>query len=228
MKEMTQNREHLRKRGRRSKTQGREEFLPTRHSLLERLKRLDDQESWRDFFNLYWGLLYSTAIKAGLSDSEAQDVVQDTIIMVSRKMEGFKYDPAVDSFKGWLLYLTRKRIAMECRRRARGRRQTPAGPDEAHELNAKIEALADPAGPGLEKVWEEEWRKTMWDAAIARVKEQVALKQFQMFDLYVVKERSAREVAQVLGVAVAQVYLAKHRISALVKQELLQLKAKLE
>jgi RNA polymerase sigma-70 factor (ECF subfamily) len=68
----------------------------------------------------------------------------------------------------------------------------------------------------------------MWDAAIARVKEQVALKQFQMFDLYVVKERSAREVAQVLGVAVAQVYLAKHRISALVKQELLQLKAKLE
>ena len=135
MKEMTQNREHLRKRGRRSKTQGREEFLPTRHSLLERLKRLDDQESWRDFFNLYWGLLYATSIKAGLSDAEAQDVVQDTIILVSRKMkEGFKYDPVVDSFKGYLLFLTRKRIALEYRRRARGRPQAPA---DMNELNAE-------------------------------------------------------------------------------------------
>ena len=97
------------------------EYLPTRQSLLERLRRWDDQESWRDFFNLYWGLLYSAATKSGLSDSEAQDVVQDTIIQVAKKMGGFKYDPAVDSFKGWLLYLTRKRIALEYRKRARDR-----------------------------------------------------------------------------------------------------------
>src|SRR5215831_3040883 len=204
-------------------TKNREDPLPTRQSLLERLKRWDDQESWRDFFNLYWGLLYSTAIKAGLSDSESQDVVQDTVILVSRKMEGFKYNPGVDSFKGWLLYLTRKRIAMEYRRRARRRARAAL-----NEATAEIEALPDPVGPGLDKVWDEEWHKTMWDAAIAQVKKQVALKQFQIFDLYVVKERPAKEVAQALGVAVAQVYLAKHRISALVKHELLQLKEKLE
>jgi RNA polymerase sigma-70 factor (ECF subfamily) len=207
-------------------TKRREEFLPTRQSLVKRLKRLDDQESWRDFFNLYWGLLYSTAIKAGLSDSEAQDVVQDTIILVSKKMDGFKYDPAVDSFKGWLLYLTRKRIAMEYRKRARGRPQAAAA--DLNDLTAEIEALPDPAGLGQEKVWDEEWHQTMWEAAIAQVKKQVALKQFQMFDLYVVKERPAREVAQALGVAVAQVYLAKHRVSALVKHELTQLKARFE
>src|SRR5215471_6833521 len=98
---MTHTRQDLRKH-KPGTAKRRDEPLPTRQSLLERLKRWDDQESWRDFFNLYWGLLYSTAIKAGLSDSEAQDVVQDTIIMASRKMEkGFKYDPAVDSFKGW-------------------------------------------------------------------------------------------------------------------------------
>src|SRR5215469_15498696 len=100
-------------------TKLRDEFLPTRHTLLERLRRWDDQESWLDFFEQYGGLLYTTARRAGLSDSEAQDVVQDTIILVSKKMPGFKYDPAVDSFKGWLLYLTRKRIAMEYRKRAR-------------------------------------------------------------------------------------------------------------
>ena len=201
------------------------EYLPTRQSLLERLRRWDDQESWRDFFNLYWGLLYATAIKSGLSDPEAQDVVQDTIILVAKKMSGFKYDPAVDSFKGWLLYLTRKRIAMEYRKRARGRLQPPA---ELNDEHAEIEAIPDPAGVNLEAVWDEEWARTLLDAALARVKEQVALKQFQMFDLYVVKERPATEVAQALGVTVAQVYLAKHRISSLLKKELSQLKATLE
>src|SRR5207244_2573527 len=105
-------------------TKRQEESHPTRESLLQRLKRWDDQESWRDFLNQYWRLLHSTAIKAGLNDSEAQEVVQDTIILVSKKMEGFRYDPLVDSFKGWLLYLTRKRIALEYRRIARDRART--------------------------------------------------------------------------------------------------------
>ena len=38
-------------------------------------------------------------------------MAQDTVMIVARKMEHFKYDPAVDSFKGWRLYLTRKQIA---------------------------------------------------------------------------------------------------------------------
>ena len=61
---------------------------------------------------MYWRLIYSAAVKSGLSDAEAQEVVQDTVITVAKKMEEFTYDPAVDSFKGWLLYLTRKRIAL--------------------------------------------------------------------------------------------------------------------
>ena len=205
--------------------QSQAEYLPTRQSLLERLRRWDDQESWGDFFNLYWGLLYATATKAGLSDSEAQDVVQDTIIQVAKKMSGFKYDPAVDSFKGWLLYWTRKRIALEYRKRARDRLQPTAEPEEGE---ARIEAIPDPSGVDLDAVWDEEWAHTLWQAALARVKEQVALKQFQMFDLYVIKERPAPEVARALGVTVAQVYLAKHRISAVFKKELSELKAKLE
>jgi RNA polymerase sigma factor (sigma-70 family) len=201
-----------------------EEFLPTRQSLLERLKRWDDQESWRDFFNTYWGLLYRTAAKSGLNEAEAQDVVQDTIITVAQKMKSFRYDAAVDSFKGWLLYLTRKRIALEYRRRERaGLHPHPS----ALEPPVELDQIPDPGGIDLEAVWEEEWARTMWEEALAKVKAQVSLKQFQMFTLYVLKERPALEVAQALGVTVAQVYLAKHRLSALVKKELHQLKTKL-
>jgi RNA polymerase sigma-70 factor (ECF subfamily) len=202
-----------------------DEFIPTRQSLLERLKRWDDQESWRDFFDTYSGLLYATAVKAGLKDSEAQDVVQDTIILVAKKMEGFKYNPAVDSFKGWLLYLTRKRIALEYRRRAR---QHIGTPDEPRAAEGELQEIPDAATTDLEAVWEEEWKRAMWDAAVARVKGGVALKQFQMFDLYVVKERPAAEVARAVGATIAQVYLAKHRVSALIKKELSHLQARLE
>src|SRR5690349_5651338 len=81
--------------------------LPTRRSLLTRLKKWDDQESWQDFFDTYWQLIYSVALRSGLNDSEAQDVVQETVAAVARQMPNFKYNPAIGSFKSWLLLITR-------------------------------------------------------------------------------------------------------------------------
>src|SRR5262245_59571299 len=87
-----------------------EELLPTRRSLVNRLKNWDDQESWRVFFNTYWKLIYGVATKAGLSDSEAQDVVQESLLTVAKKMPTFEYNSRLGSFKGWLLLITRRRI----------------------------------------------------------------------------------------------------------------------
>jgi RNA polymerase sigma-70 factor (ECF subfamily) len=76
-----------------------EEFIPTRQSLLSRLRNWDDRESWREFFDTYGELIYALARKAGLSNAESQDVVQETLISVAKEMPGFKYDPALGSFK---------------------------------------------------------------------------------------------------------------------------------
>src|SRR5437870_3033761 len=94
-----------------------DELAPTRSSLIGRLKDWEDQEGWREFFNTYWKLIYATAIKAGLMDAEAQDVVQDTVLSVAKKMRDFKYDPGIGSFKGWLLQLTRWRILNQLKKR---------------------------------------------------------------------------------------------------------------
>ena len=199
-----------------------DELLPTRASLLRRLKHWEDQESWRDFFNTYWKLIYGTAVRAGLNDAEAQDVVQDTVIAVAKKIEDFKYDPELDSFKGWLLYLTRKRIALHYRRRERDR-GGPARNSNALTRGADLERIPDPAGVDLEAIWNEEWETHLLDTALARVKQQVSAKQFQMFNFYVLKQWPVKDVAKTLGVSVAQVYLAKHRISVLVKKEMKRL-----
>ena len=79
-----------------------DDFIPTRQSLLTRLKSWDDQESWREFFDTYWNLIYGLALKSGLTEAEAQDAVQETLVAVARKMPGFNYDPAIGSFKSWL------------------------------------------------------------------------------------------------------------------------------
>src|SRR5437867_8001621 len=203
-----------------------DELIPTRSSLLSRLKQWDDQESWREFFNTYWRLIYRTAIKAGLSDAEAQDVVQETVIRVADKMRDFSYDREVDSFKGWLLYMTRKHIALQYRKRQRERGGDGHHP-EVIALDDAIEQLPDPARADLEAAWDEEWERNLLDAALGRVKHQVNPKQFQMFNFYVLKEWPVGEVAKALSVSIAQVYLAKHRISSLVKKELSHLKADL-
>src|SRR5258705_498547 len=96
-----------------------DDLVPTRESLLSRLKDWEDRESWQDFFDTYWKLIYTIARKAGLNDAEAQDIVQETVISVARKIEGFKYDPAVCSFKSWMLQLTRWRIINQIKKRAR-------------------------------------------------------------------------------------------------------------
>ena len=129
-----------------------DQFLPTRESLLVRLKSWDDQEGWSDFFNAYWRLIYGAALRSGLNDAQAQDVVQDTVITVAKKMKDFRYKSGVDSFKGWLLYLTRKRIALEYRRKDRDRLAGPSKTGE--EWIVEAEALPDPAGFDLESLWE--------------------------------------------------------------------------
>ncbi len=66
--------------------------IRTRHSLLNRLKDWGDQASWQDFLDTYWRLIYNVAVKAGLADTEAEEVVQETVIAVAKKNAEFKAD----------------------------------------------------------------------------------------------------------------------------------------
>lgn len=199
-------------------TENSDQFIPTRQSLLSRLKDWDDQESWRKFFDTYWRLIYHAALKAGLSETEARDVVQETLIAVAKKMPGFRYDPAFDSFKGWLLYQTRLRIGDQFRKR---KRAGPPGKQHADATarTSTIDRVPDPASLDLEAVWDEEWRATLMNAAMERVKLKVSPEQFEMFYLYAIKEMAVQKVARRLGVNAGQIYLAKHRISRLLRKE---------
>lgn len=203
----------------------RDEYLPTRNSLLGRLKDLDDQTSWRDFFNTYWKLIYNTAIRAGLSPADAEDVVQETVLTVTRRIKELKYDPALGSFKGWLLNTTRWRIADQFRKLNAGRIADHHHSENDGRRTAAIERMPDDFN--WDEHWERDWQRNLMDAAIEKVKREVSPRQFQIFDLYVLKEWPVSRVTAALGVSSGQVYLAKHRISALLKRKLKELETKL-
>lgn len=190
----------------------------TRRSLVDRLANWDDRKNWQEFFDTYWKLIYSAARKSGLSDAEAQEVVQETVITVAKKADKFKYDPAIGSFKGWLLQITRWRIVDQIRKRQPGSGKQARLADDR--LTATIERLPDENVVDLDALWEKEWQENLFDAAIARLKKKVDPKQFQIFDCYVRKEWPAQKVAEQLGVNVGQVYLARHRVAALLKKEI--------
>jgi RNA polymerase sigma-70 factor (ECF subfamily) len=200
----------------------RNEFLATRRSLIERLADWNDSKRWQQFFDSYWKLIHSAARKAGLTDAEAQEVVQETLITVAKKIDRLKYDPALGSFKGWLLNITRWRIADQFRKRKEDEGRMRSSRSETTRT-ATIERIADPAGFDLDAAWEEEWRKNLLRAATERVKKKVDGKQYQIFDCYVFKQWPAQKVAAELRVRVAQVYLVKHRVAALLKKEIKKL-----
>ena len=198
------------------------ELIPTSSSLLHRIRDWNDAASWQLFSGTYSKLIHKTAIQAGLGEAEAQDVVQDTLLSVAKKMQNFEYNPAMGSFKGWLLQLTGWRIKNQLKKRLPVEHLEASAGDESSRTGTAMR-VPDPAGVSMAAFWDVEWQKNLMEAAIQRVKTMASPRQYEIFHLHVVKKMPAARVAMALNVSAAQVYLAKHRITALVKKEVRRL-----
>ncbi len=176
--------------------------VPTRDSLLRRLRDLGDQPSWESFFETYWRLIYS----------------------VARRIPEFRYDPARGSFKQWLLLITRRRIHDHLRAAYRAARNSQAAAEDACVAPRAAGAQASPSPDALvDASWESEWRARMFEMAIDRVRHRVNPKQFQAFDFCVRQNMPVSEAGRLLGLNPAQIYLAKHRVSQAVKRAVAEL-----
>lgn len=182
----------------------------TRHSLLTRLKNPDDDTGWQRFFDTYASVIHALAVRSGLNAAEADDALQETLLSVAREMPGFKYDPAKGTFKSWLFQIARRRVADQFRKRARVHRDREDM--DVFEMNQVSDSMNE--------LWEEEWKRTQLQVAIERVKQKVAARQWQMFDLAALQEWPAKRVCDALGVNRAQVYMARMRVGRLLKSEM--------
>jgi RNA polymerase sigma-70 factor (ECF subfamily) len=199
-----------------------DELLPTRWTLISRLKNWDDHEGWREFFELYWKLIYGVALKSGLTPTEAQDVVQETIVSVCKNIGKFRTGSAHGSFKAWLLKLTRWRILDQVRKRPReevARAHKPGNNSEdATASTSTVAGIADPAADELQRIWDNEWERNLLTAALEKLERQVSAKHYQVFYLHVIKQYPVEQVAEVTNMKPDQVYLIKHRLGVIFKK----------
>lgn len=202
-------------------------LLPTRQSLLSRLRDWQDDDGWREFFDTYWRLIYRVARQAGFDDTTAQDVVQNTFIYLARRMPKFRYDRERGSFKSWLRRVTRSRISV-LRRRAESKE--PPLPELAlEEDDAKVwESIPDQASDALDDIWQREWEENLVKAALRRIRPKVSAQQLMIFELAALGEVPLPQVARKLEVSLMQVYLARHRVGRLFKAEVERLRQETE
>jgi len=214
----------------------------TRLSLLARLKDWSQQTAWREFDHDYAPLLRNVARKAGLADDEADDMVQETLIAVAKKIGEFQHAGNRGSFRAWLYQQARWRITDQFRARQRatppdqplshrmGERRPGEGEHEDEcstrsTMSQEIHAAASETDPAFEGLWAEEWEEHLRQSALAKVKQQVSARQFQLFDLHVLQGMSVGDTAHAAGASMAAVYMAKSRVSRLFNREVKALKA---
>lgn len=194
------------------------DLIPTKASLLGRLKNSKDQASWQEFFDTYSGLIYSVARKAGLSDGDAKNVLEGTMDSVAEHMPKFKYDPELVSFKSWLQQIIRLQII------SRTLKRRPSSGALARE---KAAMESEPSANAMDRVWETEWKTNLHNAAIANVKRRLDPKNFQIYDLQVNKKLPPEKIAAAMGISADQVNAAKRNVSEMIQAEVKRLEEKM-
>ncbi|MBI1827665.1 MAG: sigma-70 family RNA polymerase sigma factor [Planctomycetes bacterium] len=179
----------------------------TRSSLLERVKQRTDRSAWNDFFHLYWPLLVGFAQSRSLSRADAEDVAQDCMDVLFRTLKEFNYARGKGSFKNYLYTLVIRRIMNSVRRKR------PRSADSSELQN--LQALETESS----RLWERYWLRHHLAYCLSVVETEFASPTLAAFRLYVISDWPVERVCEALEVTANQVYLAKSRVTARLREE---------
>jgi RNA polymerase sigma factor (sigma-70 family) len=186
----------------------------TRASLLVRLRDQSDAAAWAQFVELYGPLLYRYARRRGLQDADAADLTQDVLRSVASAIDGFRYDRARGTFRGWLFTATRHALHKFLARR---RRQPRAGDSGCERLLEDQPAREDEEE---RREWDREFDRRLFDWAAECVRGEFQASTWAAFWRTAVEHASPREVAEALGMTVGAVYAAKSRVLTRLRADL--------
>jgi RNA polymerase sigma-70 factor (ECF subfamily) len=185
-------------------------------TLLGRLRDApDDAAAWEAFVRRYGPKIYEWCRQWNLQEADAEDVTQNVLLRLARKLRSFSYD-ASRSFRGWLRTLTQHALSdfLEDRQRA----TAGSGMSQILDVLNSVQARADM----LARV-EEEFDREILEAATVQVRLRVEPQTWDAFRLTAIERMSGEAAAQQLGIRVTSVFKAKTRVQALLKEEVARL-----
>src|SRR5262249_54749463 len=134
------------------------------------------EAGWEEFYSIYRPLIFGVARQANLNAEEAEDVVQEVMAELRKRIHGFEPDRERGPFKAWLLNLVRWRIADQFKKRL------PIAQGAADSvMESQVSTSASSNTTCSEEAWDEAVRQRLLEGAIERVRAQADEKQFQIF-----------------------------------------------
>ena len=172
----------------------------TRQTLLHRVRDPADREAWDEFFELYAPLLEGYARAHGLARDDAEEVRDQCLEVLSRKLRDFEYERSRGSLSAWLHRIAHaKAIDLVRARKVRAR--------ESVALDGLAAASTDP-----DQHWERQWRAEHLRYALACVQQEEPEERFRVFEMLLVEETPVPEVCERTGLRATQVYKIKANV----------------
>jgi len=114
-------------------------MVDTSLSLLDRLGDQSDSDSWDRLVELYRPLLYAWLRRYdALQPSDADDLVQEVLLVVTRELPGFQHNRQRGAFRSWL----RKILVLRLRNFWRSRQRRPIATGDSDFLR-QLDELED-------------------------------------------------------------------------------------
>ncbi len=181
-------------------------------TLLETLRQTPkDARAWEQFVWRYRPMIYGWCREWGLQGADAEDVAQDVLARLTEKLAGFRYDPS-RCFRAWLKTVTQHAWSDSISSRVRG---------SDSRMIRRLESLE--AQADLKRRFEETFDRELMEIAVRRVQGRVASPTWEAFRLTAIEGLSGAEASQRLSASVASVFVSKHRVQKLLKEEIRRL-----
>jgi RNA polymerase sigma-70 factor (ECF subfamily) len=189
-------------------------MLATSHSLLERLHDRADVQAWQRLLSVYEPWLRGWLSRQDLQQADVDDVLQDILLVVSEKLPEFRHNGRTGAFRAWLRLILTNRV----RHFLREKRYHQAL-ISAQEPKSWVDDLADPNSE-LSRQWDQEHDQQIVRRLLASIHMEFNATTWNVFQMLVLHERPAAEVAEHFGITPNAVYVAKARVLARLRAEL--------
>ena len=187
--------------------------METSVSLLERLAGTPTDADWRRLNDLYGPLLRAWTARAGVAASDVEDLVQEVLLVVFRKVAGFEWR-GQGAFRAWL----RTILANEVRDYFRDQKYRPIATGDSG-FQGRLDELESPDS-ALSQLFDREHDQHVIASLMQRVQGDFSPVTWQAFRRHVLEGEPAVQVAEELGLALNSVLLAKSRVLKRLREEL--------
>jgi RNA polymerase sigma-70 factor (ECF subfamily) len=186
--------------------------METSASLLERLRTAPDEAAWQRLDELYRPLLRRWLLRDPTLGAEAEDVVQEVMVVLVRELPGFQRR-RTGSFRRWLRTITAHRLGALYR--SRKNRPLALGSPLAE---SPLMQLADPSSE-LSCQWDEEHDRYVLRRLMELIGPLFEAATLAAFRRVVFDAIAPAQAAAELGLSLNAVLLAKSRVLSRLRQE---------